>query len=136
MNRTKFLQITSFGIGAAGLGGWLLKAPVRVRPINPGTCGKSFLRFCQTARFHSAEEAVLVAGRRGKPFEVFFDADSPAELPAQPLESLLTPGLAEPGDLSPEAHRVHKAIQSAMMRNRADPTTVTINQGMSTGTVV
>lgn len=78
MKRQHFLQTvsgTALGLAAVA-GGWVtLRGQFRVRPVRPESCGKSFLAFCERARFATAEEAVQVTARRGQLFELFLDDD-------------------------------------------------------------
>ena len=78
MKRQHFLQTvsgTALGLAAVA-GGWVtLRGQFRVRPVHPESCGKSFLAFCEHARFATAEEAVQVTARRGQLFELFLDDD-------------------------------------------------------------
>jgi hypothetical protein len=81
MKRKAFLQTITGSAAAlaAGAAGWVvIRGSVRIRPLNPDTCGASFLAFCERAKFATAEEAVQVAARRGQAFELFLDGDASA----------------------------------------------------------
>ncbi len=126
MKRQQFIQVISvsaLGVVAAGAGWVSLRGSLRVRPVHLETCGKSFLAFCERARFATAEEAVQVTARRGQPFELFLAGDDPQTLPpAEVLRPRAAPApAAEGGPPAPLAApspdgRALEALKTAQLR--------------------
>lgn len=131
MKRQTFLRtVTGTTIGlTTAVGGWFtLQGIIRIRPVSPDTCGRSFLAFCKRARFATAEEAVQITARRGQPFELYLADDENLPLPpALPLQPAVAPeqiGLARPipALTPPDNSRALKALKTAQIHSRGDQT--------------
>ncbi len=136
MKRKTFLRTLSVVSLAAATGGGVwssLSGRVCVRPVQPELCGQSFLSFCKRARFRTAEEAVLVAGRRGHAFEVFLEGDEglPSSPPAVP------PGQLPSGaPVAAPADQTLEKLKTAMIRSRDVRATAMINLNSCFGSTV
>jgi len=136
MKRQTFLRTLSAVSLAAATGGGVwssLRGRVCVRPVEPALCGRSFLSFCERARFRTAEEAVLVAGRRGHLFELFLEGDE--GLPSSP--PAVQPGQPSPGaPVAAPANEALEVLKTAMMRSRDGRATAMINLNTCPGSMV
>ncbi len=120
MKRQTFIRtLSSTTVGLAAVaGGWVaLRGSIRVRPVDSSLCGKSFLKFCEKARFATAEEAVQVTARRGHAFELFYEGDE--QIKATPAEPIHGNGIPERPLAIPADRRALEKVKTAMMRVRS-----------------
>jgi len=137
MKRQNFIRTLSTAtVGlAAATGGWMaLRGTIRVRPVDSSLCGRSFLKFCEKARFATAEEAVQITARRGHAFELFFEGDEQIKTsPTEPVKGL---GTLERPLATPADRRALDKVKTAMMRSRRGAVRTASNLTFGSGSSV